>query len=95
MQALAAAPTSGIVDLSWLAPGDDGQSGVASRYDMFWRNTPFTEADTSDSGTVNRLQPTPPCQQVFSKASGPRDLKESVTITLPCGPWMKMTTPAL
>ena len=42
--------TSGQVQLSWIAPGDDGSTGTAAQYEVFRHDAPFT-ADTLDDAT--------------------------------------------
>ena len=40
-----AAATDGRAQLTWIAPGDDGTSGTATRYQVFQSTRAFTEAD--------------------------------------------------
>lgn len=42
-----ASPSSGSVNLSWTAPGDDGSTGTAASYDIRYSTAPITEANWS------------------------------------------------
>jgi len=66
----AGTPTEHTIHLTWTAPGDDGNVGTASQYDLRYSTSPITEANWSAALTAGTL-PSP-------KAAGSH---ESVTVT--------------
>jgi hypothetical protein len=50
--------SSGTVDLSWIAPGDDGTTGTAAAYTVRYNNVPITEDNWGTSTEVTG-EPTP------------------------------------
>ena len=51
----AAAPATSTVTLQWTAPGDDGQIGLASRYELRYATEPITRANWNDATIVNEV----------------------------------------
>lgn len=43
------------VDLSWTAPGDDGNTGTATSYDMRWLTVPITDSNWSSANILTGL----------------------------------------
>lgn len=43
------------VDLSWTAPGDDGNTGTATSYDMHWLTVPITDSNWSSANILTGL----------------------------------------
>jgi hypothetical protein len=48
-----AASGTATVTLTWTAPGDDGQSGIAAQYDLRYRTASITESNFATSTTVS------------------------------------------
>ena len=48
--------SSGTVTIAWTAPGDDGNIGTASQYDIRYSTAPITDANW-DAGTAPRVKP--------------------------------------
>ena len=46
-------PTSNSITLGWTAPGDNGESGTASQYNIRYMTAPITEADWSSATQVS------------------------------------------
>ena len=49
-------PTPHSIDLSWTAPGDDGDQGVASQYDLRYATSTITEANFAAATPVTGLE---------------------------------------
>lgn len=58
LEVVAAAPTTGRAQLAWIAPGDDGNSGAASTYEIYRGAAPFTAATLSAATRITGA-PTP------------------------------------
>jgi hypothetical protein len=54
----ASSPTSSSITLSWTAPGDDGNNGTASQYDIRYSTSTITQANWPSATQVNG-EPTP------------------------------------
>ncbi len=53
------AVTPGLLTLTWTAPGDDGATGQADRYDLRYASVPVTPANWDSAHTMNRWPPKP------------------------------------
>lgn len=69
-QVTAASTTATSVTLTWTAPGDDGNTGTAQRYDVRYATSPLTEATFVAAASV---APAPPPQ--------PAGATETLTVT--------------
>src|SRR5262245_48675930 len=78
---------TGIVALSWTAPGDDGESGTAAAYDLRMGFTALTEATFPHDG-MHVLGPPPPAP------AGTRQAFIAVSPGLHCHAAMRATDDA-
>jgi len=71
----------GSVILRFGSAGDDRGEGTASRYDLWWSQTPIHETDLSDANSVERwcLNPLAPRSDLFSTLN---HLGDSVTVVV-------------
>lgn len=65
-----AEPTQFTVIISWIAPGDNGNTGTASQYDLRYSHTLITDANWNDATRIIESVPVPeiagtPQQMIF------------------------------
>jgi outer membrane protein assembly factor BamB len=53
------ASTTNSITLTWTAPGDDGNTGTASEYDIRYSTSPITEANWNAAATLCKGEPAP------------------------------------
>jgi hypothetical protein len=61
---VARTPTSSTVALVWFAPGDDGSSGQATKYDIRYSQAPITDQNWGSATMVNNLSAPKPAGQL-------------------------------
>ncbi len=57
-------PTTHSISLTWFSPGDDGNSGRASAYDVRWARSPLTESNWDTATPITGVPAPKPARQV-------------------------------
>jgi hypothetical protein len=87
--------TASCVTLTWTAPGDDGNSGCASKYEVRYSTSPITEATwNSATQAVCPFLPSPAGTfQILSVSGleGGRDYYFAVRTADECGNWSELS----